>query len=71
MALAILRLNMIRFNTSHVVVYRTKTTDNFGYVASFNTSHVVVYLISAMETLLPESSFNTSHVVVYLVWRKT
>ena len=52
MALAILRLNMIRFNTSHVVVYRTKTTDNFGYVASFNTSHVVVYPYFFLKKLL-------------------
>ena len=33
----------LRFNTSHVVVYRVKRTNRKHNPQSFNTSHVVVY----------------------------
>ena len=55
---------IIRFNTSHVVVY----LDAYKYTyvePSFNTSHVVVYRIVLLNISQVHSRFNTSHVVVY------
>ena len=55
-----------RFNTSHVVIYRSHFLLVFPTDNSFNTSHVVIYPLSILSLLGVLWGFNTSHVVIYL-----
>ena len=57
-------LEKMRFNTSHVILYREKA---FGFRQSrrFNTSHVILYQRSGNACCTDGIRFNTSHVILY------
>ena len=55
----------VRFNTSHVTLYRSIIKNIWITYCSFNTSHVTLYLLLLVSLAPYQIRFNTSHVTLY------
>ena len=56
---------LMRFNTSHVILYPGLHLSELMKSTSFNTSHVILYPNFKLTHCFPPYSFNTSHVILY------
>ena len=59
------KLDYLRFNTSHVTLYRWPMTNSFSSFRRFNTSHVTLYHAGRTDEYFWLCGFNTSHVTLY------